>query len=621
MQRIRLLSENLSNKIAAGEVVERPASVVKELVENAIDANSHRVFVSLLDGGVRLIEVSDDGEGMDREDACLAFKRHATSKIIKVEDLTAIRTLGFRGEALPSIASISKVCLKTKKTDETTGSEVRIAGGKIQSIKEIGTPPGSTFEIKDLFYNVPARLKFLKTERTELSYISRIFFNLSLSHPDIHFRLFHGKKRLLDAPRCVSFKDRVTQLFGNKLASDSITVEEQSPSREGLSLQVFLSRPPLKKNHRKEQHLFLNLRPIKSPLLIHAIYEAYGSYLMKGEDPFFVLFLTVNTDEVDINVHPTKQEVRFQNPSQVYQFVRNTVRNTLSTSGYGPQQEQITEAPSLPSREAVPEQNNPGRHSPKWAGWPGYSSEGISYRMVREGAGRYNANVKTLSSDTNRLPGEIYHKESSEEPSLSLTGTMPLIRPLGQVYGTFLLAEIDGDLAVIDQHTAHERILFESLIEAWEQAKKSEKKALEVQVLLFPQQIDLSLSKSSILKDHLNTLAWIGWKIEPFSETTFLIREMPALLSRMNISSFLQDLAEELLELGISDKTDLPLRTIFASMACHGAVRANQEMSLPEIESLLRQYFQKKTPPTCPHGRPIVKTYPLSDMEKLFKRK
>ena len=612
---IQVLSKDLANKIAAGEVVERPASVVKELVENAIDAKSKRIFVSLLEGGVRLIQVTDDGEGMTRDEARLAFERHATSKISKASDLASIMTLGFRGEALPSIASISKMRLTTKAgKGAEEGTEIDFEGGAQKSIKQVAAPQGSTFEVRDLFFNVPARRKFLKSEQTELSHIRRLLFHLALSHAKIHFRLRHGGKTLLDAPPSPSFKERAEQLLGTRMAADAMTFSGDSPIQKGLSLAAFLARPPLRRNFKREQYLFVNHRPIKSPLLTHAVYDAYGSYLMKGEEPFFVLFITIDPSEVDVNVHPAKREVRFRNTNQIHQAIRNVIRDALSKAG-----EAISEDPKVPLLVNRGERDlQPSPHLPegktRWPGWPDspVSSDGLA-RESNE-----------LSRSPNRGDFIRFASESMPTPShqdLFDQGKYPLIRPIGQVYGTFLLAEIDGVLAMVDQHTAHERILYEQFLEAWQRLEACPKEGLEIQPLLIPQQIDLSMQQGGVLKEHLKALELIGCKIEPFGETAFLVREAPALISRMNFELFLSELADELGELGVSSKIDQPIQTIMASMACHGAVRAHQAMSLPEIESLLKKYFERKTPPTCPHGRPIVMRYPLQDLEKLFRRK
>ncbi len=617
MGKITVLSEPLSNKIAAGEVVERPASIVKELVENAIDAGSRRIFVSIQKGGIEGVKVVDDGEGMLRDDALMAFRRHATSKIVSEEDLSSIRTLGFRGEALPSIAAIAKLRLVTQTGESPEGTELRIEGGALQDVRAIGAPRGSSFEVSDLFFNVPARRKFLKTAQTELSHISRLLFDLALSHYRIHFRLSHGDRMLLDTPPCNSFKARLSQLFGEETLSNAMAVSEPSAAEQRPSLQAFISRPPLKKNFGKAQHLFVNGRSVKSPLLSHAVYEAYGSYLMKGEAPFFVLFLTIDPSEVDVNVHPAKREVRFRNTASVHQWVRNVLRETLSSAGDEIVTSASDEIATSPRRaDSDQADRREDNRADRWALWPNEQDTNTAPNRVTEADVRYRSDRLT-----GLFPSALAASLGQDKQESDKTGGPPLIRPLGQVYGTFLLAEIDGVLAIVDQHTAHERILYEELLNAWQKTLVTQENGLEIQPFLIPQQVDLPIAKGALLKEHLETLGQIGCKIEVFGETTFLIRELPALLVGIHLEGFLDEVCDDLSELGVTGKTDQPIRTLIASMACHGAIRAHQPMSLPEIGALLRQYFERKTPVTCPHGRPIVQTYPLSDLEKLFRRK
>ncbi len=633
MPKINVLSENLANKIAAGEVVERPASVVKELVENAIDAKSQRIFVSILEGGTRLIQVEDDGEGMEQEDACLAFQRHATSKVLEEEDLSSIMTLGFRGEALPSIASISNIRLRTRTAEALEGSDLSLGAGKIESIKAAALAQGSNFEIKDLFFNVPARKKFLKSTQTELSHISGTLFQLALSYPSIHFRLTHGARRLLDCPRVPDLKARILQLIGREPVAHCLQAEGQDMAGEGISLRAFFSRPPLQRNYKKNQYLFVNQRPVRSPLLVHAIYDAYASYLMKGEHPFFVLFLNIDPTRVDVNVHPAKREIRFQNTDLVHQTVRRIFREALSSAGgvglevSDPLVSQPIEplpSPSSRSRwrgreglshEALGSRLDVAGDGGKWLGWPNPTASRSTSEEVKESEGSYSEPLPLLA-------------DASFSPQTAPLGSTVLIRPIGQVYGTFLLAEVEGCLVIVDQHTAHERVLYESLLAGWRRFQESEGQKIEassvfieVQPLLFPQQVDLPLSRAGILKDYLTRLEEVGLKIEPFGETTFLVRAVPALLTEMNLESLLIDLTDELSELEVSSQMDQPMLKMIASMACHGAVRAHQTLALPEIEALLKKYFEKDTPPTCPHGRPILLTYPLTELEKLFRRR
>jgi DNA mismatch repair protein MutL len=602
VSKIHILPEHVANQIAAGEVIERPASVLKELVENAIDARSRTIFVSLPEEGV--LRVLDDGEGMDRADAEAAFQRHATSKLRAASDLCEVGTLGFRGEALPSIAAVSKVRLVTQRTEAAEGTEIHLEAGRRIGLKPIGASAGSCFEIRDLFFNTPARKKFLKSAQTELSHISNTLFSLALSHPDIHFRLTHRTRTLLDVPPVETLSARALQLFGRELLSHCMEAHETFPPQPGdveegeaAHLDVIFSRPPLRKNYRKEQSLFVNGRPIKSPMLTHAIYDAYGSYLMKGEHPFFVMMLSVPPSCVDVNVHPTKKEVRFQHSDWIHQGIRGRLREALSHAGAGSAGTMAASSPSpikggkVGGEVSRTTQTLSHAHpttqmaQTTWVGWP--------------------------ARDTS--PGGV----DKEHPGASSTGAgvaLPEIRPLGQVYASFVVAEIDGELTLVDQHAMHERLLFESFL--------SEQPSGAIQPLLIPRQVDLPAWQADLLRDHLAPLAAAGFAIEPFGQTTFLVRETPAVAAGIDLGEFLSDIAESLREGGdaLSSHEGFRLNMI-ASLSCHSAIRAGQSLQTEEMQSLLSDYFKQGAPPTCPHGRPILMRYPKSEMEKIFRRK
>jgi DNA mismatch repair protein MutL len=383
-------------------------------------------------------------------------------------------------------------------------------------------------------------------------------------------------------------------------APDAAAAERASelPAAAPLTIHAFFSRPPLQGNHRKDQYLFINRRPVKNNLLSHAVYEAYGSYLMKGEHPFFVLILSLDPERIDVNVHPTKREVRFQNADWIYQAVRGLVRKALSSAGWPAHPGKLKE----PLAEPAPDGE---RWAPSVAG------------IVSEEQSSYFPQMQMPAASSGR----------QEFLSMVPDDRFPLIRAIGQVYGTFLLAEIGGELTIIDQHTAHERVLYETFLEKLRGRQvPSEGSGLppsriEIQPLLIPQQIDLPLAEAALLKEHLKKLEALGWSIDLFGETTFLIREVPAMISGIDLESLLLDMTGELAEMEVSSKEDQPMLKMIASMACHGAVRAHQSLTLPEIDRLVREYFQRNTPPTCPHGRPILLKYPLLELEKLFRRK
>ncbi len=621
MSKVKLLSEALANKIAAGEVVERPASVVKELVENAIDANSHRIFVSTLEGGVGLIEVQDDGEGMTREDAILALQCHATSKLTREEDLFCITTLGFRGEALSSIASIAKIRLVTQTKSGEEGTEIDVVDGRIQSVTGVGAPKGTLFRVRDLFCNTPARKKFLKSTQTELGHISEVVFRMALSFPRIHFRLKHGEKTLLEAPVVSNLQDRFVALFGEDLMKRCVEVHQDAPISlsapdVSLSIDAFCSRPPFSGNHQRGQYLFVNQRCVKSPLLSRAIYDAYGGFMMKGAHPFFVVFITVDPSWVDVNVHPTKREVRFTNNDEIYRAVKRAIREALA-----PHEGLRVMNPDLPPEgtsgrgmPAVPARHQTERGQ-SWTGWPERPLSSL-FPLSPFPEGAKAGHPTPTRSDEG---ADAVFQEEVPLPQLprAMTSSVtdPMVRPLGQMYGTYLIAEVDGDLVIVDQHTVHERVLFERF------QKSRLTGALSVQPLLIPQSVRLPLSRAGLLKEHLKMLEEIGLGVEHFGEADFLIREVPSFIAHTDLAALLVGLAEELSSEGVATLTDQARFNAIALMACHGATRAHQSVSLPEIESLLIQYYQAGCPPTCPHGRPILLKFPLPELERLFKRK
>jgi len=592
LSRIRLLPEALAHKIAAGEVIERPASVVKELVENAIDAGAQKVSVSVSADALSLIRVSDNGDGMTPDDAELAFSRHATSKLQSEEDLYAVATFGFRGEALPSIATVSRVRLTTQITGAASGIELSIEAGVVTKRMPIGTPVGSTFEVSDLFFNTPVRKKFLKSPQTEIGHIHEAVLQPALIYPAIHFRLTSEQRVLFDAPPVDTLQERALQLFPRETIYGCRPICDQAA---GVSWEGLVSAPPLRRSHRRHQYLFVNGRPIKNATLTHAVYEAYGGLLMKGEHPFFILSISVDPATIDVNVHPTKREVRFQYPDRIHAAIVGRLRSTLSmpsTSGTEPA------AFPVPLPRAVPQTMPTGPGFPRvastesrqsespWVGWPEADRQGD----------RDRPDARHFSSTTAPLFGD----------------DLPLIRPLGQVYATFLLAEVNGEMMLIDQHTAHERLLYEQLLE--------DRGRQTVQPYLIPPQIDLPPRAMAAVLEHLDLLAGFGWKVEPFGAQTIIIREAPVRLAGVDPVAMFAAFSEEIEDVPSTAALEAREQAVAASMACHGAIRAGRVLSLEEIRTLLDDFFKRKTPPTCPHGRPVFIRYPLGDLEKLFRR-
>ena len=586
MNRIRLLPEALAHKIAAGEVIERPASVVKELVENAIDAGAQKVSVSVSADALSLIRVSDDGDGMTPDDAEIAFSRHATSKLQSEEDLYTVATFGFRGEALPSIATVSRVRLTTQISDAASGIELSIEAGAITKRMPIGVPTGSTFEVSDLFFNTPVRKKFLKSPQTEIGHIHEAVLQPALIYPAIHFRLTSEQRVLFDAPPVATLKERALQLFPREIIDTCRPICDQAA---GVSWEGLVSAPPLRRSHRRHQYLFVNGRPIKNATLTHAVYDAYGGLLMKGEHPFFILSISVDPTTVDVNVHPTKREVRFQYPDRIHAAIVGRLRSTLATP-FTPQTEPATFPGPLP--QTMPIGSSLQKTAPtegRWVGWPEASRSGDRDRPDATQARPFTTTTAPLLEDA-----------------------PPTIRPLGQVYDMFLLAEVNGEMMLIDQHTAHERLLYEELLE--------DRGRQTVQPYLIPPQIDLSPRAMETVLAHLDLLSAFGWKVEPFGAQTILVREAPARMTGVDPAAMLTAFAEEIDDVPSTAAIEAREQAVAASMACHGAIRAGRVLSLEEIRALLTDFFKRKTPPTCPHGRPVFIRYPLGDLEKLFRR-
>jgi DNA mismatch repair protein MutL len=587
MTRIRVLPEEIANRIAAGEVVERPASVVKELLDNAIDADARSVTIDLEGGGIERIRVADDGEGMGREDALLAFERHATSKLPGNPDLFAVDTLGFRGEALPSIAAVSKIRLVTAPRGEIGGTELVLEGGKVLQVRDAGVSAGSIFEVSDLFYNTPARRKFLRSNATELSRAAEVVTQAALAHSRIHFRLFHGGRTLADYPPVGGTKDRLLQVLGEKRASALV---EGEFSTGKVQVLAHLSRPTVTQGSRKDQLLFVNRRPVRQPLLVHAVYEAYETLLRKGEHPFFVLYLTIDPSLVDVNVHPAKREVRFSEQGQIYPLLKLRLREILLDRG----------GASLGSVET----GSPAQRV--------FAGKSPSFPISR-----WEGRSVPLSRPAGPPPGETVFREG--EPDYAATSpslpTDAVLRALGQVYDTFLLIEVNGDLAVVDQHTAHERVLYERLLDQIENAR------LEVQPLLIPVEVRPSPSQRLLLLEFLPTLTALGLEVEPSSEATFWIRAVPALSVGSDPERLLLTLLEEIEETGRGISLAERTRLLAATLACHTAVRAGRSLHLPEIEALLADLMKAKAPYTCPHGRPILIRYPREELERQFHRR
>lgn len=561
MATIKVLPETLINKIAAGEVVERPASVVKELIENSIDAGADEIIIDLINGGRRLIRVSDNGSGMSKYDALLSFERHATSKIYEEEDLNKIATLGFRGEALPSIASVSKVVMLTSSGDSVSGVKIEIEGARLKKVSEASSPKGTVIEVREIFFNTPARLRFLKGLNTELSHIVGIVEEESLSHLEISFLLTHNKRVILSLPKAKGPLERIHQIYGGDLIENLIEVRKDM---EGIRLMGYISNPGYSRPDRGYQFVFINRRPVKNPVVSHAIREAYQGLLMRDQYPAAFISIDMDTRKVDVNVHPTKREIRFRDPSEVHDLIVITFREALSRK--------VTEGYIEESRESV-------------------------IAGVKEAVERYFS-AKEMGIRNEK--GLLLH------PTLPLKLDTTLEANYLQAYETFIITVGKDGITIVDQHAAHERILYEKL--------KAE--GIEIQTII-PERVELSFKESIKLRDKLELLKASGIEIEEFGGNTFLIRSMPALLRVVESKRLLLDILGELEgEQGIDE-----IERVRIIMACHGAVKANQPLTQQEMARLVKELSETTMPQSCPHGRPTSVKLELKDLEKLFRRR
>ncbi|MBX3235390.1 MAG: DNA mismatch repair endonuclease MutL [Nitrospiraceae bacterium] len=583
--KIQVLPDDVIGRIAAGEVVERPAAVVKELIENSLDAGSSTITVEIKDGGLGLIRVTDDGEGMSRSDAMLAFQRHATSKLRSDAELTAVRTMGFRGEALPSIAAVSKVRVLTLAQGASIGTQLWLADGETVRVEDAAAIPGTSIEVAELFFNTPARRKFLKSTTTEFSHISHAIQLAALAWPQVHFRLLHNGYEVFNLPGVSSSRDRVLQVYRGAFGEGALGIEAE---RNGVTVRGFIIDPVRARASRTPQDLFVNRRPIKNSTVSHAVSDGYSSFLAKGQNPLFVLFLDLDPSRVDVNVHPTKREVRFADPELIHQAVRSAVRQVLG---------RVQIASSLAG--AVTQEERPSSSHALWSG-----ALPSSFRPAEADP----------DSGAAPAPPEVQTSFVQEAGAAYRPGDTPDVVPLGQMGRTYLIAQVGNELAVVDQHTAHERVLFERLWRAWQG------KTLPSQPLLLPEPLELPVQKALLLQQHLGELERLGLGIEPFGTSSFLIRSLPILLGHADTASLVQDLIEDLERWETVSSLEEKVRPVLASLACHGAVRAGRSMALPEIKQLVQDWGAEGWIMTCPHGRRVAFRLSAEEMGRLFDR-
>ncbi|MBS1799593.1 MAG: DNA mismatch repair endonuclease MutL [Acidobacteria bacterium] len=646
MGRIRILSDLVANQIAAGEVVERPASVVKELLENSLDAGATRIRVEVEGGGRRLIRIVDNGHGMMADDALLAFERHATSKLRTSDDLLSIATLGFRGEALPSIASVSRLTLETRAAEEDAGTIVEIAGGHIQRVEPAGLPVGTTITIRDLFYNTPARRKFLRSEQTELSHIAALVTHYALANPNRHFELHSATQALLTAPVTANAGDRLFQVFGRDTSAHMIpTAAEIDFARAGLPepppwkrepdyeppapgflrLSGFVSKPDLQKLNRNSIYVFVNGRLIRDRLILHALTEAYRNIIPPTSYPVVLLFLEMPAEEVDVNVHPAKTEVRFRQPAFIHDFVRDTVRNTLMHA--------------RPAADFLHALNNNSPHAsasllvdvsplPGGPDQPVFDPQMPGSTFGSE-PGPRASDAASFSLAAHMLPPEPGRLEFStasipvghpEQPALAPDGeaqtlnALATLRPLGQLRDSFILAVNDEGLWIVDQHVAHERVLFEKIL------RDREVERVQRQRLLMPLLVDLLPAQMIAFARLAKELERNGFEAEPFGPQTIAIKAAPVGLEGRELERMIEEVLAVPDREQQAENSEARRHRIAASIACHAAIKINTPLEPAKIDWLLAELAKTEHPTSCPHGRPIALRYSLKDIQKAFQR-
>jgi DNA mismatch repair protein MutL len=671
MGKIHVLPEYVANKIAAGEVVERPSSVVKELLENSLDAGAQRIRVAVEAGGKKLIQVADDGCGMVRDDALLAFERHATSKLKHADDLLAIATLGFRGEALPSIAAVSRLRLETRADEEASGSVIEIAGGQILRVDEAGLPGGTVITVRDLFFNIPARRKFLKTEATELSHVASLVTHYALAHPEKHFELHSATNALLIAAPVATHADRIYQILGQSTLNDLLPIAANLPlgySRQSrpagpdeldggqetsdppcgeIRLHGFVSKPAVQKLNRNSIFVFVNRRLIRDRLVLHALTEAYRNLMPASVFPVVLLFLELPFSEVDVNVHPSKTEVRFRQQTLIHDFVRDSVRAGLVKARPVPHfaREITARATAMPAlspllqpapgtpHSAIPQSGTPDPNAQDALGITLADAEFVLHppavpagneRLTFQGEPISLESTASLSvahfpprsfggPGANMAPFAI-PAEAVEPAFAAAHEGLASLRALGQVQNSFIVAVGEDSLWVIDQHAAHERVLFEKVL------RERAANRVESQRLLMPLIVQLTPAQQAVYAEIGEELGHNGFEIEPFGSLTIAVKIAPAGIEVSILETMLHELLDQLERERQTINLERVRCDIAASIACHAAIKINTPLESHKMDWLLKELARTECPMSCPHGRPVVLRYSVKEIQRAFKR-
>ena len=618
MPKIKLLDDALINKIAAGEVVERPASVVKELVENSIDAGATTITVEIEEGGKSKIRVTDNGSGMEKDDALLCIERHATSKIADAEDLFKITTMGFRGEALASIAAIAELSLKTKTKTAQTGFKVLASGGKFMESHDIAMPDGTNIKVTNLFFNVPARKKHLKTIQTELRQVAELMTKYALAYPEKTIKLMHGQQEILFSPATTNAIDRILSVYGKKVTYGMLPVNYTYTE---IEIKGFLSKPTITRNDKENQHTFFNHHAVKNNIISKAVYDAYHTLLHLENHPLFILNVTINPGLIDVNVHPQKAVIRVERENELYLAVFNAVRNTLDNAKLVPiiaeEKPTFTQAPLMAKQFTVQEEKQTffaGRENDKTQ-----QEESASEISAQEMLDR--ALQKVVGAEAQNSEEKSNEEEKEQDSSASLTtvasaiaGTerISTLKLIGRIHNVFYLAENELGLIIIDQHAAHERVLYEKFMEQYYG------KNIKTQELLVPEEIDFSPAEMLLYKENKKYIEQLGFHLEEFGRNTLLLRTVPSILGRLIDKETIHEIMVQ-----INDKAML-LNEVqeekIIRTACRAAVKANDVVHLQEMQTILQQLQKCKQPFTCPHGRPTMIQFTIPELEKKFKR-
>lgn len=608
---IQVLDQGTINKIAAGEVIDRPSSIVKELMENAIDAKATAITVEIKEGGISFIRITDNGCGIAKKEIPTAFLRHSTSKIKSAQDLLTVSSLGFRGEALSSIAAVSQVELITKTPDSLTGCRYIIEGGKDISIEEVGAPDGTTFIVRNLFYNTPARRKFLKTAATEAGYISDLVERLALSHPDISIRFINNNQNKLHTAGNDNLKDILYHVYGRDITRNLLEVDKDEAS---LKIKGFIGKPIVSRGNRNFENYFINGRFIKSGIINRAIEDAYKPYMMQHRYPFTALHFTIDSSMIDVNVHPSKMEIRFQNGEEVYKTILQALSDALAHKEYIPKVEEENKGKGKQSPAGTPVQRQVREAEPFETGRIRLESRPeipaqINKAMIPTPAAVREPESYNVKPETKPQQMSLFDEEQTNLLDLRNVRSHKII---GQLFATYWLVEFDDKLFIIDQHAAHEKVLYEKFIKRMEQGERAS------QNIMPPFVITLGLNEENVLKEHMNTFLEMGFEIEHFGGREYAVSAVPVELYQMNEKELFTEVLDELCAGGV--KSGDSVKDRIATMACKAAVKGHDALSVAEAKALIDQLLLLENPYNCPHGRPTIIQMSKYEIEKKFKR-